>query len=170
MTDLLLQVRPILITTLSRWKDLTQSMPEELLVQKPAPGEWSPVECLQHMVDTEKVFQTRVQAFLEGRDFPAFNPDTEGTRSAEPSHTGLADEFSNLRAESLRLLESIAPGDLDRQARHPELGPVTLRMMLNEWAAHDLNHTVQAERALMQPFMRDCGPWLKYFADHVITA
>jgi len=27
-------------------------------------------------------------------------------------------------------------------------------------------HTVQAERALMQPFIEGCGPWRPYFRDH----
>jgi hypothetical protein len=46
------------------------------------------------------------------------------------------------------------------------LGTVTLAEFLHEWAAHDLNHTLQAERALMQPFIAGCGPWRGYFADH----
>jgi hypothetical protein len=29
-----------------------------------------------------------------------------------------------------------------------------------------LNHTIQAERALMQPFMLGCGPWRPFFRDH----
>jgi hypothetical protein len=28
-------------------------------------------------------------------------------------------------------------------------------------------HTVQAERALMQPFIQGCGPWQVYFTDHL---
>ena len=56
----------------------------------------------------------------------------------------------------------------NRRVRHQELGPVTLREMLSEWAAHDLNHTVQAERALIQPFLLECGPWIAYFKDHLI--
>lgn len=43
---------------------------------------------------------------------------------------------------------------------------VTLREMLNEWAGHDLMHTVQAELAVMQPFITASGPWRGYFADH----
>jgi len=38
--------------------------------------------------------------------------------------------------------------------------------MLNEWAAHDLMHTVQAERALMQPFIPGSGAWRVYFREH----
>jgi len=27
---------------------------------------------------------------------------------------------------------------------------------------------VQAERALMQPFLLSCGPWQSFFADHAV--
>jgi hypothetical protein len=53
------------------------------------------------------------------------------------------------------------------QARHQELGIVCLNELLHEWAAHDLMQTVQAERALLQPFIQGCGPWQSYFEDHV---
>jgi hypothetical protein len=58
--------------------------------------------------------------------------------------------------------------DLGRTKQHPKLGTVILAEMLHTWAAHDLNHTVQAERALMQPFMLGCGPWRSFFRDHEI--
>jgi hypothetical protein len=74
------------------------------------------------------------------------------------------------RARSLASLEVASEADLDRTARHPELGQVTLREMLNEWAAHDLMHTVQGERAVMQPFIVASGPWRSYFADHEAAA
>jgi len=76
----------------------------------------------------------------------------------------------SLRAESLQALSRIELGDLGRKARHQELGIVTMGEMVNEWAGHDLNHTVQAERAIMQPFVRGCGPWQKYFSDHLVRA
>ncbi|MGW8250602.1 MAG: hypothetical protein ACWGO1_08165, partial [Anaerolineales bacterium] len=62
----------------------------------------------------------------------------------------------------------LQPQDLERRSRHMELGTVSLGDMLNEWPAHDLNHTVQAERALMQPFIQSCGPWQEYFTDHMV--
>jgi hypothetical protein len=42
--------------------------------------------------------------------------------------------------------------------RHAELGLVTLDELIHEWAAHDLMHIIQRERALMQPYIADCGP------------
>lgn len=168
MDNFMFAVRSILTTTPDRWMKLAVDLPADLLAEVPKPGEWSAVACLQHIVDTERVFQTRLVAFQEGVDFPAFNPDSQGTRQVKPSARDLAGEFVRLRQESLRALDGLQPGDFDRRARHAELGPVTLGQMIYEWAAHDLNHTVQAERALMQPFLRGCGPWQKYFTDHLI--
>jgi hypothetical protein len=165
-------VRSILAATPERWLSLAANVPADLLARPPAPGEWSALECLQHLVDTERwVFPARVGYLLAGQDFPAFDPDSEGsTPSVDLSAAGLAAEFAHLRAEALRGLDFVSPADLACQARHQELGIVTLGELLHEWAAHDLMHTVQAERALMQPFIQGCGPWRPYFRDHVAQA
>jgi hypothetical protein len=47
---------------------------------------------------------------------------------------------------------------------------VSLRVLLNTWAAHDLQHTVQAEEALMQEFIPGTGPFRYRFADHEVGA
>jgi len=145
MDNVLSWVLAALTTTPARWRELTASLPLELLTRAPAAGEWSAVECLQHMVDIERVFQFRLNAFLEGRELlPAFDPDKEGSPPGT-SPAQLAAEFSDLRAESLQ------------------------QIALHEWVAHDLNHTIQAERAVIQPFIKACGPWQVYFTDHVVA-
>lgn len=168
MDDILSSARAVLETTPERWRNMADRLPADLLARPPAAGEWSALECLMHLVDTEHdVFSARVGYLLEGKDFPAFDPDSEGTpvsKDADPR--ALAETFGRLRQESLGWFDRLAPGDLDRTARHGELGPVTLGELLHEWAAHDLMHTVQAERAVMQPFIAGCGPWQPYFADH----
>jgi hypothetical protein len=170
MNDKLTSAGAVLSVTPTRWASLAQTVPANLLSLPPAPGEWSALECLQHLVDTEPVFQFRIDAFLAGQDFPAFDPDSQGTKpDARRQPADLAVEYARLRAASLEALARLTPGDLDRQAIHQELGRVTLSEMVHEWAAHDLMHTVQAERALMQPFIRDCGPWQGYFKDHFVV-
>ncbi len=170
MENLIAQIQAMLTATPGRWHGLSGTLPADLLMRRPAPTEWSAVECLQHMIDTERIFQFRVQCFLDNKDFPAFNPDSQGTKTGEHSLTELAGEFEALRTQSLKAIQWLTEADLDRRVRHQELGPVTLREMLSEWAAHDLNHTIQAERALMQPFLLECGPWIVYFKDHQLKA
>jgi uncharacterized damage-inducible protein DinB len=154
----------IWLSTPEHWKALAARLPDELARRRPAPQEWSAVECLQHMLDVERVYYTRVQSFLAGQDFKAFDPLSQGSQ-ADPHRplSAAAEEFASLRARSLELLETIQEQDLPRCVRHQELGPVKLEEMLNTWAAHDLNHTMQAERAVMQPFIQACGAWESYF-------
>jgi DinB superfamily len=169
MVSILEQVRSVLSTTPERWERLTGTLPSELLWRQPAPGEWSAVDCLQHLVETEGgIFPARVRHFLRGEDLPNFNPDTEGSQLGEIQPLELARTFSRLRGDSLHLLGELKEADLSRSARHEELGPVTLGQMLHEWAGHDLMHTVQAERALMQPFILGSGAWQPFFADHFV--
>ncbi len=161
---------PVLQTTPVRWKTLCQALPPDLLSRKPAGDAWSALDCLNHLLDTEKnIFPVRVKAFLMEMNFPAFDPDKEGTKSASSTPADLAAEFSSLRVRSLKLLKTLGAHDLARTALHPELGEVTLEQLLQEWGAHDLNHTIQAEQALMQPFIAGCGPWRKYFSEHDIA-
>ncbi len=162
----------LLAATPPRWERLVQAADAELLRRAPAPGEWSALECLQHLLDTEEqAFPVRVRAFLAGRDLVAFDPDAGGSPAGRGGDAAaMAARFTAARAASLDLLRGLGPGDLDRRVNHPELGPVSLGEMLHEWVGHDLMHTVQAERALLQPFIAGSGAWRGYFADHVAGA
>jgi hypothetical protein len=170
MEDILRSALGVLRTTPQRWMSLAEIHPE-LFRRKPAPKEWSALDCLKHVVDTERmVFPQRIGHLLRGEDFPDFSPDRDGAKTVgDLKPAEWAREFSRLRWESLAILSRIEPSDLNRKARHRELGMVTLGELIHEWAGHDLMHTVQAERAILQPFIEGCGPWKPYFADHVIA-
>ncbi len=166
MDDLIGTARTILSVTPGRWRDLTKSVAPWLLTRAPKTGEWSAVQCLEHMVDGERfVFPVRIKAFLAGEDIVDFDPNSQGNRpEVEPSKLAL--QFSRLRTKSLAVLDGVSPSDLSQTARHSALGIVTLEQLINEWAGHDLMHLVQAERALMQPFITGTGAWRPYFAYH----
>lgn len=166
MTDILPMVKALLMTTASRWLQVTQTLPTELLNRPPATGEWSATDCLIHILDTEHIFPARVEAILAGRDIPNFDPDSEGTKYTNPIPAQLAEAFARRRQAGLLVLERVTEQDFDRTAVHSELGTITMKELLHEWAAHDLNHTIQAERAIMQPFIAGAGPWRPYFRDH----
>jgi hypothetical protein len=172
MPEILSQARTLLATTPARWRALAEAADPALFSRAPAPGEWSARECLQHLLDTEDhVFPVRVRAFLAGEDFPGFDPDADGTLVGELVDAAeMVDRFVRARSVSEKLLAGLTEADLDRTARHAELGLVTLEELLNGWVSHDLGHTVQAERALMQPFIAASGPWRFYYADHDVEA
>jgi hypothetical protein len=169
MVDLVSRTIAILRANGDRWRALASGLDRELLARAPAPGEWSALQCLGHATDTEAaVFGTRVRAVLSGQsEVPGFDPDTQSTPitvSTDPAT--LAERHAALRAENLSLLATVTEKDLDRTCRHAELGAFTLYQLLSEWAAHDLMHVVQAERAVMQAFIPDSGPWRSNFVDH----
>jgi hypothetical protein len=168
MDDLLTYAAPLLAASLARWQHLVSTAAPELLRRQPAPGAWSALECLQHLLDVEElVFPVRLPAFLAGGSFPDFDPAQQGRPlPAEASPADVVAAFAEWRTNTLSLLAQLASADLARSARHGGLGPVTLDQFLHEWVAHDLMHLVQAERALLQPFIQGSGPWRPFFADY----
>jgi uncharacterized damage-inducible protein DinB len=166
--DILSWAATMLGTTPARWLQVVQSVPAALLLARPAPGEWAALECLHHLVDTERLsMPIRVQALLAGQPFPGFNPAEHDSHQAPT--IALAEEFSRLRQENLALLAQVTTADLDRRARHADYGMVSMREFLHHWVGHDLMHTVQAERALLQPCIRGSGPWRVNYTDHLAT-
>ena len=168
MENILDWTRAVLTITPIRWENMAHTLPAELLTRPPAAGEWSALECLQHILDSEPVYVARLKYFRDGQDFPDFDPDEEGTPlGSTPSPQEMTARFTRMRKDSLASLAAITPDDLKLRARHSKLGMVSLDEMVHNWAAHDLNHTVQAERAVMQPFILGCGPWQIYYQDHL---
>ncbi len=167
LNTLLEDVQAVLSTTPERWQRLVSTLPIDLLTRPPAAGEWSALNCLQHLLDAERqLFPVRLQTFLAGQDFDDFDPRQQHTDPGSHTPEQLAAAFALSRQQSLAQLKQVKDSDLQRTAQHPQFGTVTLTEMLHTWAAHDLMHTVQAERALMQPFMLGCGPWRPFFRDH----
>ena len=170
MNTWLENVQAILSTTPERWQRLVSTLPIDLLTRPATEGEWSALNCLQHLVVAERdLFPARLRAFMAGEDFHAFDPNQQHADLNSQAPEELVAAFARYREENLVLIRSVKDEDLGRTAQHPQFGTVTLAQMLHTWAAHDLNHTIQAERALMQPFMLGCGPWRSFFRDHEVS-
>jgi len=172
MSDIIATVRSVLVGAPDRWRAVAAIVPE-VLARSPEPGEGSALQCLQHVVATEReVFPPRIRACLAGAAFGPFDPDE--TAAAEPpagsagapDAPALAARLVGMRAESLAVLDGLRASDLGAVGIHPRFGEVTLEQLLNTWAAHDTMHIVQAERALMQAFIPASGPWRVFFTDH----
>ena len=165
MQDVLGNVKAVLRTTPSRWQALIESLPSELINRPTMPGQESARDWLRHLLAAEMyLFPVRVRDFMNGReDFLPIRPDEEYQPQPEPSVAEMLGEFTRLRSQSLDLLESVSPADLERSAVHTDLGQVKLGQLISEWALHDLSHSSDAEIALMQPFIQNAGGWRRYF-------
>lgn len=171
MIDLVRDINAILRIDLDRWRAIA-SLGRNTLDHRPEPGEWSALECLIHAADTEALFGHRMRAILDGAEtFPAFDPDTQSTPvESVVDAADVVERLERRRTINEAILGLITEADLERGSRHAELGPVTLRQLVNEYPAHDLMHLVQAERAMMQPYIRATGPWRHYFVQHDVSA
>jgi hypothetical protein len=156
-------------TTPQRWTSLIEHVPEELLVRPAEDGEWSAADCLHHLLAAEReIFGVRLSVIVEGRPemVPVDAEELMKPRSGR-SPNELLREFVALRQHHLAVVSGLAPEDLNRSSYHPEYQvDISLRNLLDLWAAHDLQHTVQAEEAMMQVFIPGTGPWRPEFADH----
>lgn len=115
MNNLLESVQAVLSTTAERWQGLVSTLPVDLLTRPPAPGEWSVLQCLQHLLDAESlVFQARVHAFLAGQDLEAFDPNQPHARPDAQTPEQLAAAFARARQDSLALLTHLQEADLGR--------------------------------------------------------
>ena len=165
-------VKRVMSTTVGRWQSIVDTLPEELLERPPAPGEWSAIDCLRHLLTVERhEFYVRLIQFLEGRaELIPFNSDAPREPEPEQTPRELIAAFATERRASMAALAQVMPADMERTSHHPKFGAVTLGMLLNQWAAHDLQHAVQAEEALMQAFIPGTGVWRFEFEDHDIEA
>jgi DinB superfamily len=158
MPESLDRISSVLATSPRRWLDLAASLPEDLLERPAMAGEWSAVDCLRHLLQADRhVFPGRVEQFLAGHEElgvvdPATFPPVEERTAPE-----LAEAFARVREDNLGMLAALSPGDLERTSRSRRFGPITLGDAVHQWALHDLEHLIQAERALLQSFVVQSG-------------
>ena len=165
MTESLESFSSVLGATARRWLDLTATMPGELLERPAAAGEWSAVECLRHLLQADRhVFPSRVRQFLAGDEELSVVDPSAIPPMAERTAREMAEAFARTREVNLGLLASLGPEDLERTSRSRRFGPVALGMVLRQWAMHDLEHLVQAERALFKGLLVDSGPLRAFYA------
>jgi hypothetical protein len=54
--------------------------------------------------------------------------------------------FAAVRSWNVRLIAAIPPASLGKKLSHPERGEMTLQVVVETMAGHDLNHLAQIER------------------------
>jgi hypothetical protein len=142
------EVAGLLPATVALLRAELAAAPERVLAWHPAPGEWCVKEVLGHLIEAERRgFSGRIRIIL-GADTPALErwdpPTVAAARGdcARPA-AALLDELASMRADSATVVRRLAATDLERAGRHPTVGLLRVRDLLQEWVHHDRNHVRQ---------------------------
>ncbi|MBW3632909.1 MAG: DinB family protein [Chloroflexi bacterium] len=142
------QAAALLGTMPAYLRALIDAAPRELLVWRPAPGEWCVLDVVGHLIETEeRGFAGRIRTLL-AEDRPQFttcDPSAvaRARRDAERVAPELLTELAARRIASVALVHDLTPDDLSRGGVHPEVGFLTVNDLLHEWIHHDANHLRQ---------------------------
>jgi hypothetical protein len=132
---------------------LFEAHADEVVRRRPAPGQWSLLEIVNHLADEEVLdFRARVQSTLEDprRPWDPTAPEewvvAHGYATRDPAES-LA-RFMAERQRTCDWLRAAKNAAWDNVHHHPRGGPLSLRMLLGIWVAHDLLHVRQMLRVL----------------------
>jgi hypothetical protein len=121
---------------------------------RPAPGEWSVIELIGHIVDGELASSVRYR-WIVAHDRPelsGYDQDRWASRlhheDADPDR--LLTAFEGLRALNLDLWRRLPVEDRSRIGLHLERGPESYELTFALLAGHDRVHVEQARRTLEQ--------------------
>lgn len=119
---------------------------------RPAPGEWSVLECIGHIVDGELVSSGRYRWIVahDEPDLVGYDQDrwVSCLRHADADPAVLLAMFEGLRAANLDLWARLPVADRARIGLHRERGPESFELTFRMLAGHDRVHLGQARAAL----------------------
>jgi hypothetical protein len=145
----------VLCTNATRLASLAEGVASERLHAVPQPEEWSPNEILAHIRACCDVWGGNIAKILaeEHATFPGMNPRAWMPRTDYPARTfeDSLRAFSAQRAELLRTLDALAPGEWERSATVTSYGQSherTVRSYASQLAKHERIHVRQIERTL----------------------
>jgi DinB superfamily len=151
---------------------LLRGLPEVWTETNEGENTWSVSNVVAHLIHCEhENWMPRARHILHADVTEAFPPfNREGHVRYKVGETGsktlpqLLDKFARARAKGLEELRglNLTSQDLERRARHPALGTVTLGELLATWAAHDLTHLHQITRIMAHQVREAVGPWVRF--------
>jgi hypothetical protein len=148
-----------LATTAASIRELALAATSEQAVWRPAAGEWSILEVVNHLADEEaEDFRTRLDFTLHRPDEspPGLDPERWAVERGynERELPESVAHFVDEREWSLEWLRGLEAPEWERPFR----GSVTAADLLASWVAHDLLHIRQLARLHHQWLADRCGP------------
>ncbi len=117
---------------------------------RPEPGQWSVRQIVAHLADSEIVGGDRCRRII-AEDNPTLigydqNAWAANLNYAKRKTSESVDLFRRLRADCYELVKDLAPETFERIGNHNELGPITLKTLLERLAEHAETHARQIQR------------------------
>lgn len=142
------QIRTRFLGNVAALHGTVEDVPDHYWHQRPDPNEWSPLEVLQHMLESECTVQRpRLQTILEeDNPFLPKPPEPPAPGSRDLSHVdpdATVQRFAEERLQTIALLTGLSDSQWGRRARHSVFGPTTLLEMAAFTARHDRLHINQ---------------------------
>ena len=129
-----------------------ESVDDEKLMARESDGEWSVLEVIGHMVDSELNAAIRYRIILcEQEPFLTSYSQDDWVRRLAHNHSNvhaLLDQFEILRSANLDLWQSTSAEERAKVGVHAERGPQSLETLFRMQAGHDVMHLSQIYRTL----------------------
>lgn len=134
---------------------LVRGLSDAELRRRPEPGEWSVLEVVAHLGDTEERTIARVRRMLR-EDNPVLPGYDQAALAVERRYNEMDfDEaltrFEQLRSEHVALLDSLDNAGWQRRGEHEEQGPMTVQLYESHSVGEDANHMAQIARLIRSP-------------------
>jgi DinB superfamily len=123
----------------------------ERVASRPAPGEWSVLGCIAHIVDAEIVMSARYRWILAHEEPELIGYDQDLWVDAlhdDEDPAEMLDLFDALRAANVALWRRSTPDQRARVGIHRERGRESYELCFRMLGGHDRVHIAQARRAL----------------------
>jgi hypothetical protein len=137
----------VLAETPRRVSDLAAQLGTAGLELSYAPGKWNGRTILSHLADCEIAFGYRWRQVVaeEHHVIQPFDQDLWARHYAALEAKAALEVFCGLRQWSIAWLKALPREAFSKAVTHPERGELTLHMLLELTAGHDLNHLRQLD-------------------------
>jgi hypothetical protein len=141
---------PVLNDTPRCLREVAQRLGSKGLEQSLAPGKWSVGKMFCHLADCEIAFGYRWRQTVAEphHKVQPFDQDLWAGQYGSLSAYRALDTFCTLREWNYAWLAALPKDAFSKPATHPERGELTLQILVETAAGHDLHHLAQINQIL----------------------
>jgi len=136
--------------TMTEFVMIYRNIPAEKRIQS-IDGAWSARQILQHLMETEILFSSRMRVAIANPGGPVVSFDPDRYEASIPNDQVpddlLLDALAALRSVNLSLLRALPEDAWERTVQHPEAGAQTLDRIVEMFGNHVTEHLDDMKKA-----------------------